>query len=525
MIRESKPVRWLSLFFLKNAVLMTVVLTNAFGIGLVMVLGYFLVDKYFIGNFFPLLKEAGSILDPVGQFTFIAIIIVYELPIRRYLSLAHKKLPISDRLREKAGRRLLNEPFVMVLFTLGGWLFSTFIYTLIILNEQASWVRIRPLAVKSILIAIATASLVFFSVQNISYRFLTPRLFPQGGLHHLKGVWRISLRTRFFSLYAAVNLVPMLILLLVIYHFSITPQDPAELLEAIASGTMFFVPLVILLGFILTHLLSGNLTRSLDRLTRVLTLVKKGRFDERVQVISNDEIGYAGEVVNEMNQGLLERDLIKDVFGRYVAREVRDEVLSGRIPLDGEKKDVSVLFADLRDFTLLTETHDPKTVVEIMNEYFKEMAEAIQDYGGLILQFLGDEIYAVFGAPVARPDHAARAFRAGLEMGRRLTILNRGFAERSRPALAHGIGINTGGVVAANIGSPDRLSYLLVGDTVNVAARLQALNKNFNSEMIISAATKSGLTEEDLALASLKEVSQVRVKGKARALDIFTVTG
>jgi len=110
-------------------------------------------------------------------------------------------------------------------------------------------------------------------------------------------------------------------------------------------------------------------------------------------------------------------------------------------------------------------------------------------------------------------------------MGRRLTILNRGFAERSRPALAHGIGINTGGVVAANIGSPDRLSYLLVGDTVNVAARLQALNKNFNSEMIISAATKSGLTEEDLALASLKEVSQVRVKGKARALDIFTVTG
>lgn len=122
-----------------------------------------------------------------------------------------------------------------------------------------------------------------------------------------------------------------------------------------------------------------------------------------------------------MNEGLKERDLIKDTFGKYVAKEVRDEVLSGCIPLDREKKDVTILFSDLRDFTSMTESNDPKLVIKIMNSYFKEMAEAIQDQGGLVLQFIGDEIYAVFGAPVFRSDHPDRAFLASLEMRRRLT--------------------------------------------------------------------------------------------------------
>ncbi len=325
------------------------------------------------------------------------------------------------------------------------------------------------------------------------------------------------------SLYAAINLIPVVAIILIFHRLSVSTRKPEELLEIMYEGGLIFLPLVMILGLLLTYLLSSNLKRALGGLTDVLSGVKKGQFESRVKVVSNDEIGYAGEVVNEMCQGLRERDMIKDAFGRYVAQEVRDEILSGRIPLDGEKKEVSVLFADLRDFTPLTESHDPKLVVDIMNNYFKEMAEAIQDHGGLILQFLGDEIYAVFGAPVTRPDHATDAFRAGLEMSRRLIVLNRKFTDRGRPALAHGIGINTGEVVAANIGSPDRLSYLLVGDTVNTAARLQALNKKFGSEMIISAVTRSGLAETDLELASLEKQDQVKVKGKTSALDIFTV--
>ena len=249
--------------------------------------------------------------------------------------------------------------------------------------------------------------------------------------------------------------------------------------------------------------------------------VRHGQFDKKVRVTSNDEIGYAGDVINEMNEGLKERDFIKETFGKYVAQEVRDEVLSGRIPLDGETKDVTVLFADLRDFTPMTESNDPKLVVKMMNSYFKEMAEAIQQEGGLVLQFLGDEIYAVFGAPVSRPDHPVRAFRAGLEMGRRLQVLNRHFTEQEWPALRHGIGIHTGEALAANIGSPDRLSYLLVGDTVNLASRLQGLTKEFGTEMILSKATLARLEDQ----TAFRKLADTRVKGRSEPVEIYTVDG
>ena len=238
---------------------------------------------------------------------------------------------------------------------------------------------------------------------------------------------------------------------------------------------------------------------------------------------SNDEIGYTGDAINDMTDGLIERDLIKDTFGKYVAKEVRDEVLSGRTPLDGEKKEVTILFSDLRDFTPMTEQNDPKTVVKIMNAYFKEMAEAIQEQEGLVLQFIGDEIYAVFGAPISRPDHPVRAFRAGLQMRERLGVLNSRFRERGWPALRHGIGIHTGEALAANMGSPDRLSYLLVGDTVNLASRLQDLTKTVGAQMIISATTYARVSPDDRHNIPLRLLENLSVKGKSAPVEAFAV--
>ncbi len=114
----------------------------------------------------------------------------------------------------------------------------------------------------------------------------------------------------------------------------------------------------------------------------VLRDVKNGVFHRKVQVTTNDELGYTGDAINEMTEGLRERDFIKETFGKYVAKEVRDEILAGRISLDGEKKYVTILFSDLRDFTPLTESNDPKLVVKMMNSYFKEMSAAIQAQDG-----------------------------------------------------------------------------------------------------------------------------------------------
>jgi class 3 adenylate cyclase/CHASE2 domain-containing sensor protein len=211
--------------------------------------------------------------------------------------------------------------------------------------------------------------------------------------------------------------------------------------------------------------------------------------------------------------------IVKDTFGRYVSREVRDEILSGRIPFDGEIKEVTVLFADLRNFTPMVEATPPKQVVNILNSYFREMAAVIREQKGLVLQYIGDEIEAVFGAPVPVPDHSRLAVRAAISMRRRLKMVNRRLVQQGYAPLRHGIGIHTGEVLAANIGGGDRLSYSLVGDTVNLASRLQSLNKQFGTEIIISAQTLTGMDKD----IPVKQLPSTPIKGKTKKVDIFAV--
>jgi class 3 adenylate cyclase len=211
------------------------------------------------------------------------------------------------------------------------------------------------------------------------------------------------------------------------------------------------------------------------------------------------------------------RTKIMDAFGKYVTREVRDQILEGRIPLDGETKEVTVLFADLRDFTTLAESTTPKEVVRIINGYFSEMADAIGQNHGLVLQFIGDEIEAVFGAPLPLEDHPTHAVRAALAMQERLVVVNERLKQQGYAPLRHGIGIHTGNVVAANIGSEDRLSYALVGDTVNVASRIQGLNKEFSTDLLISATAVARLVDN----IAVEKLPATTVKGKKDPVEIY----
>jgi class 3 adenylate cyclase len=212
-----------------------------------------------------------------------------------------------------------------------------------------------------------------------------------------------------------------------------------------------------------------------------------------------------------------QQETIKHIFGKYVTPEIRDEIMSGRLPLDGEAKKVTVLFADLRNFTSLVEKSPPKEVVKIINRYFSEMSEAIRQQHGLVLQFIGDEIEAVFGAPLPLESHQNHAVKSAIEMRKRLNSVNDRLQKEGYDSLRHGIGIHTGSVVAANIGSPDRLSYALVGDTVNVASRIQELNKQYETDILISASTQLGLNNK----FDTKKISAVKVRGKKKLVEIY----
>ena len=224
----------------------------------------------------------------------------------------------------------------------------------------------------------------------------------------------------------------------------------------------------------------------------------------------------AAFLVGRLVQGM---SLVNRAFGQQVSPRVRDEVLRGEIPVDGQNRQVSALFSDLRNFTPLVESSEPKEVVRILNGYFEAMAEAIQAHGGTVMQYVGDEIYAVFGAPLDQADHPDRAVTAGLAMRAALAEYNRTLAGQGKPPLDHGIGVHTGDALAAVIGGGDRINYTLIGDTINLASRLQGLNKQFGTKFIISQATKSRLT----IAVETKPLPTVPIKGKSEEVIIFHV--
>jgi len=511
------------LFYLKNQMLVANGIANFIGVflAIVLIIRSEPYPKEFLDN--PFIYWTDVLFTP---FTFIFVTVMtllYEKPIRYYLNALFRRTSISEDLKLKACQRLLNEPFFLIALDFSMWVLAAIVWSTVHWANDSGTQLVLRVVYNNLSIGLITITVAFFLLEHLLQKRLAPYFFPDGGLSATPKTLRIRIRTRLVALFFACNLVPLISIILVLNRILGSQHEPALALAKLQAAININALIFIGVGICLTMLMSRNLTVPFKEIIITLREVKNGRFDKKVQVSTNDEIGYTGDVINEMTEGLREGEVVKDAFGKYVAPEIRDEVLSGRIPLDGEKKDVTVLFSDLRDFTAMTESNDPKLVIKIMNSYFKEMAEAIQDQGGLVLQFIGDEIYAVFGAPISRPDHPARAFRAGLEMGRRLFELNRDFEKKSWPCLRHGIGINTGEAIAANIGSPDRLSYLLVGDTINIASRLQSLTKEIGNDMIISSATYTRLTESERVTAELTQLPPTTIKGKKQSVGIFAV--
>jgi adenylate cyclase len=212
----------------------------------------------------------------------------------------------------------------------------------------------------------------------------------------------------------------------------------------------------------------------------------------------------------------LRRRRLVDSFGRYVGREVMRAVLADSALLRGDRREVSILVSDLRGFTTLSETMPAERVAAHLNEYFPAMIEAIFGQRGMINDFIGDGILAVFGAPLADPDHAVRAARAAMAMQEALARLNRDWATRGLPALRMGIGVHTGTVFAGNVGGPERIKYTVVGDAVNVTARLESLNKDLATTTLVTEETRQAIGDR----AETRYRGEVPVKGRAEPLKV-----
>jgi adenylate cyclase len=219
------------------------------------------------------------------------------------------------------------------------------------------------------------------------------------------------------------------------------------------------------------------------------------------------------------------RQFLQDAFGRYVTKQVVDLVLSNpdTFVLDADEREATILFSDIRGFTEISENLPPKDLVALLREYFALMVGATLKFQGMVDKFIGDAVMGIFGAPMALPNHAELAVRTALEMLSLVEVFNcRRFRQgHTYPVVRIGVGICTGTVLVGNIGSEERLEYTAIGDTVNLAARLEGLNKQYGTCIIVS----QGTYEQVESLVIAKELGRVRIRGKRRAVRVFEVLG
>jgi adenylate cyclase len=211
----------------------------------------------------------------------------------------------------------------------------------------------------------------------------------------------------------------------------------------------------------------------------------------------------------------------RERLGRYFSPQVAEALLDGeRVPGAGSRHDVTVLFADIRDFTARAQTQSSEAVVRLLNDYHSRMVDCVFRRGGTLDKYLGDGLMAYFGAPVEQADHAERAVRCALDMQQALAAMNADLASRREPPLRMGIGIHTGSVILGDIGADRRREFTIIGDTVNVAARVEQLTKVVGADILATEETRGGVRTANVHFAAVEPLS---VKGKREPLQTYRV--
>lgn len=279
--------------------------------------------------------------------------------------------------------------------------------------------------------------------------------------------------------------------------------------------------LIIAIATLFVYFFSKTISEPIKHLAAGTKQIREGNYEVKLNPSTHDEIGDLTTDFNAMAKGLEEREKLKGAFGKFVNEEIAERVLSGRLALGGESKEVTIFFSDIRSFTSISEKLTPLEVVGFLNEYLTLMVGIVRKKGGTVDKFIGDAIMALFGAPLSTANDPVNAVETALLMREALKKYNVGRGSRAKPIIKIGMGINTGPVLAGQIGSEDRLEYTVIGDAVNLASRLEGLNKVFGTDILISENTHA-LVKDKFHCVPMRKV---KVKGKQSEQKVFAVLG
>jgi adenylate cyclase len=291
----------------------------------------------------------------------------------------------------------------------------------------------------------------------------------------------IPLRLRLMTALPLINLITGLVVAALTSPGGGSATLGVDVLAAVAVATAISLEL--------TVLFAKSIVRPIADLQRATDAVREGRYDVSVPVTTGDELGELAASFNQMVEGLAERERLREAFGTYLDKSVAEYILSEGFSEEGQEVEVSVLFCDVRDFASFAAQADAKEVVMHLNALFAVVVPIVNRRGGHVDKFVGDGLLAMFGAPEPFPDHADRAVRAACEMA---NVVN----AEDEPGFRIGVGVNTGRVVAGSIGGAGRLNFSVIGDAVNVAARVEAATREVGEDVLITEATARELSDD-----------------------------
>ena len=444
---------------------------------------------------------------------------------------AHFRCGAAEQPTPTVQRRAVNGPFVMAAAGFSGWVSSVLVFPIVTLVHFGRWTpELMSQQVLSPLVNGFLAATTSYLVTDWLFRTrVVPRVFPQGHATVIGGSATLGVTARLGVFLVAVAFVPMFTMLGLIRAAAVRVDagwDAGRVVpELVHAGESTF-GLYVALGLVLTVLLARTFTRPLAEVTAALRRVRAGMLDQRVWVTSADEIGVLEESVNAMASTLQERERILQTFGRVVEPVVRDRLLAGDLRGEGEVRTVSILFCDLRDFTGFAERTPPRELVLTLNQFFTAVTTWAHECDGFVDKFIGDGVLIVFGLDDGRDGGpsaaAAAAVRCALGMPDRLAALNSARAASGSGPLAIKVGVHTGPVVAGTFGAADRHEYSVIGDTVNVAARLEALCRDHGCAVVVSGATWD-LARAAGARLPEAQADAVTVRGRDEPVRVYRI--
>ncbi len=425
---------------------------------------------------------------------------------------------------QEVQRTALHYPAQTALITLFMWLTAGLLFGVMtsFYTGQFSWANFVAtfLSVGGFAGSIS-ATLVYFITERLWQREI-PIFFPQGRVSEIPA-FRMTVQRRILIIFVLGSIPILLLAFSGYYQAQRIAQAPEPLVEL--SYFLYIEAYLLLVSVLVTLTLAltigVSMIRSVNVLRDQMQRVQQGDLDASVPVYSNDEFGELNEGFNAMVSGLQEEATIRSLFSRYVTPEVAEHAIAHGAELGGQEAVATVLFSDIRGFTTLTEQLPAAQLIALLNRYFNTMSEVIQEQGGVINKFGGDSLLAIFGTPLyPREDHAGAAVQAAQGMLQKLREFNESQRKLGEPTLRIGIGIATGPVVVGNVGSESRLEYTVIGDTVNLASRLEELTKAYAMDILIAATTVTQLEADTFPLKNLGEQS---VRGKRQPVALYTL--